>query len=84
MKNQKVFEKPVFEVKEVSWTDNGETPLMYQAQVSVTRPNGEKKTLVGDPASTKEGAKNSLVHELYQRLEDVQNCVKVLEDLDTI
>ena len=27
MKNQGVFEKPVFEVKPVSWTDNGETPL---------------------------------------------------------
>ena len=84
MKNQGIFEKPVFEVKPVSWTDNGETPLKFQAQVTVVRPNGEKKTLVGDPAFTKEAAKNSLAHELYQRLEDVQNCVKVLEDLDNV
>ena len=58
-----------FEVKPVAWA--GEVVTKYQAFVTVTRPNGEEKTMTGDPMSTKDAAEESLARELLQRQDDI-------------
>ena len=62
--------QPKFEVKPVAWA--GEVVTKYQAFVTVTRPNGEEKTMTGDPMRTKDAAEESLAHELLQRQDDIK------------
>ena len=73
------FSKPKIEIKTVSWV-NGNTPHLVQAQVTLVRPNGDEKILVGDPMSTKKGAYNSLVHEVMQRQEDILRIMDVINE----
>lgn len=79
VQKQVVIIPPKIEVKPVCWS--GEKPIKYQAQVTVIRPNGDKKILIGDPMSTEEAAKTSLVHEVLQRQEDIMRIKEVLENL---
>ena len=61
--------EPKFEVKPVAWA--GEVVTKYQAFVTVTRPNGEKKIMTGDPKCTEDAAQESLACELLQRQDDI-------------
>lgn len=71
--------KPVIEVKPVTWV-NGDIPQKYQASVSLVRPNGEKKILVGHPLTTEKGAMNSLINEVMQRRNDIDSIIDVMEE----
>ena len=77
-----ILQKPVIEVKPVAWV--GETPMKYQAQVTLIRANKEKKILVGDPISTEAGAMTSLIHEVMQRQDDIQCIITVLKETGAI
>lgn len=76
-KMTKVVE-PKVEIKPVSWTGDGKSVLKYQGFVTVTRPNGEKKVMVGEPMGTITAARESLIHEITQRQSDVNAAISAV------
>ena len=72
------YSKPQLEIKPVTWV-NGDTPLKYQAKVTLMRPNGDIKVLTGDPMTTKQAALASLRQEVQQRQEDIQRIIEVID-----
>ena len=70
---------PKVEIKPVAWAD--ETVLKYQGFVTVTRPNGDKKVMTGEPVSSKEAAMESLKYEIRERLGDVNAAWDAVRDM---
>lgn len=71
--------EPKVEIKPVAWT--GETVLKYQGFVTVTRPDGKKKVMTGEPMGTVPAAKESLKHEIMQRQSDINDALHALKGI---
>ena len=68
--------EPKVEIKPVAWT--GEIVLKYQGFVTVTRPDGVKKVMTGEPMGTVPSAEESLKHEIMQRQHDINDAISAL------
>lgn len=72
------IEPTKIEIRPVAWA--GEIVTKYQGFAIVTRPDGNKKEMSGEPMGTKASALSSLKHEMQRRMDDVSSAVAALKD----